>query len=177
MRSFIAPLGTPVSQWRSLPGNIAGRQSLSAAATPNGRFIVVVEDGALKLLTLRGAVGGGLTCSDHIVEWASSLKETAKDICTISLGVKETLGCIEITGVDGRGHVFSARASVPGMPRSAPPSLTFGGFSMAELHGSHIVPTVPELCGKEISEAPRMDSMVQSDWGRLSGGIEVMLGR
>ncbi|KAL5376283.1 hypothetical protein PMIN02_011844 [Paraphaeosphaeria minitans] len=173
MRSFIAPLGAPVSRWRSLPGNTTGRQSLSAAATRNGRFLVVVEDGALKLLTLRGAFGGGLTCSDRTVEWASSLKETAKDMCAISLSVKESLGCIEITGVDGRGHVFSARASVPGMPVTAPPSLTIGGFTMAELHGDQVVPTVPELCGKEISQAPRVDSTVRAS----SGGVEVMLGR
>ncbi|KAL5405362.1 hypothetical protein PMIN03_008479 [Paraphaeosphaeria minitans] len=169
----LAPLGAPVSRWRSLPGNTTGRQSLSAAATRNGRFLVVVEDGALKLLTLRGAFGGGLTCSDRTVEWASSLKETAKDMCAISLSVKESLGCIEITGVDGRGHVFSARASVPGMPVTAPPSLTIGGFTMAELHGDQVVPTVPELCGKEISQAPRVDSTVRAS----SGGVEVMLGR
>ncbi|OAF99453.1 uncharacterized protein CC84DRAFT_1232961 [Paraphaeosphaeria sporulosa] len=170
MRSFIAPLGAPSSQWRSLPGNTTGRQALSAAATRNGRFIVVVEDGALKLLALRGAFGGGLTCSDHTVEWASSLRETAKDICAISLAVKETLGCIEITGIDGRGHLLSARASVPGMPVTAPPSLTMRGFSMAELHGDHVVRTVPELCGKEISQARRVGLTVRSDWEPFGGG-------
>ncbi|KAF2448377.1 hypothetical protein P171DRAFT_481450 [Karstenula rhodostoma CBS 690.94] len=191
MRSFIAPLDKGVTQWRSLPGNVAGRQCLSATATPNGRFLVFVEDGALKLLTLRGAFGGGLTCSDHTVEWASSLKETAKDICAISLSVKETLGCIEITGVDGRGHLFSARASVrdmpvtaplsltasvPDMPVTAPLSLTIRGSSMAELHGNCTVPTVPELCGMEIRQAPRVDSTVGSDRERVSGEIETMQG-
>lgn len=176
MRSFIASLDTPSSQWKSLPSNVAGRQSLSGAATPNGRFLVVVEDGTLKLLTLRGAFAGGLTCSDHVVEWTSSLRETAKDICAISLLAKESLGCIEVTGVDGRGHLFSARASVPGMPVTARASLTRRDFGMAELHGDHMAPTAAELCGKEISQATRVDSTVRSDWERLSGKIEVMLG-
>jgi hypothetical protein len=39
------------------------------------------------------------------------------------------------------------------------------------------VATVPELCGRAISHAPRVDWTVRSDRERLSGDIEVMPGR
>ncbi|KAJ4298148.1 hypothetical protein N0V90_006047 [Kalmusia sp. IMI 367209] len=172
LRSFMAPLGTYKPQWRTLPDKVAGRHLLSAAASSNGRYLITVEEGAMKLLTLRAACEGGLTCDEHTLGWPSSLKDTAKGTFAISLCVKETTGCIEITGVDGRGHLVSARVSVLDMPVTTPPSLIRRPLEVAELPAD---PIVRELGGKEIRRSTRADSAVQSEWERVSEEIEVML--
>lgn len=173
MRSFIAPLDTPSSQWRSLPDKVARRQSLSAAATSNGRYVIVAEEGIIKLFTLHGALDGGLACRERSLDWSSPLTETAKGICAISLSVKEKVGCLEVTGIDGRGHVVSAHVSVPGMPETAVSSLDRQLPGQTELHEVHEDSFVPELHGGGIaaSQTVRVDSAVQLDSERLAEEI------
>ncbi|KAF1964190.1 hypothetical protein BU23DRAFT_604958 [Bimuria novae-zelandiae CBS 107.79] len=173
IRSFIAPLGAPSPQWRSLPDKAAGRQLCSATATSNGRFLILAEKSYVKVLTLRAAYEGGLTCFEHTLEWPSSLRDTAKDIRAISLSAKESLGCVEVTGVDGRGHLIYARVSVPGMPETMSPSLTrCPTLSVMELPANAIV---RELCGKEVGRSIRVDYAV-AEGDSESEEIQIMLG-
>lgn len=101
------------------------------------------------MLTLVAASEGGLRCHPSALEWKSTLGDTAKDMCAISLSVKESLGCIEVTGVDGRAHMVSGRVSVPGMVPSTASSVTDGARRGALELPADVV--VRELCGKEVS--------------------------
>lgn len=107
----------------SLPETVTGRHVLAGAVTNNGRFIVTVEEGVMKLLTLRGAYQGGLTCLEHHESWSSTLKGTVRDLTGISLFLKEGQSRIDVTAVDGRGNLAFAMVSVPAIPISPPLSL------------------------------------------------------
>ncbi|KAF2634636.1 hypothetical protein P280DRAFT_413431 [Massarina eburnea CBS 473.64] len=161
LRSFIAPLDSasidPDTQWRPLPEKVAGRHVLGGAVTPNGRFLVTVEEGVMRLLTLRGSCEGGLTCQEQNLAWHSSLKGTAKDVSVISLFTKEREGGLNIVAVDGRGHLVFARVSVPEMPVSRPLSITRranvgavempAGMIVKELHGDLIEDEIRVMLG------------------------------
>ncbi|KAF1961897.1 hypothetical protein CC80DRAFT_488284 [Byssothecium circinans] len=128
LRTFIAPLnGEPIdpdTEWKTLPEGVVGRHVLKGAATPNGRFLVTVEDNVMRLLTTCGAHEGGLTCLEKSLDWPSSLRGAAKDVSAISISIGEHDGGLDVVAVDGRGHLVSARVSVPKMPVSEPLSLT-----------------------------------------------------
>lgn len=70
----------------------------------------------MRLLTLRGAYEGGLTCSEQSKEWPSLLKPALSGVSAISLLVQEEEGRLNISAADGHGHVVFARISVPYMP-------------------------------------------------------------
>jgi hypothetical protein len=89
---------------------------LCGTVTSNGLFIVVLEEGIMRLLRLQGAYEGGLTCLSNPIDWVSSLKPAATDVLAVSVSVKEELGRLHVTAVDGRGHVLFARVSVPNLP-------------------------------------------------------------
>ncbi|PVH95365.1 hypothetical protein DM02DRAFT_537496 [Periconia macrospinosa] len=159
LRTFLTPLiKAPIniySQAASLPETVVGRHVLAGAATTNGRFLVTVEEGKMKLLTLRGSHQGGLTCLEQHLDWNSSLRSTIKDLTGISLFLKEGQSRIEITAVDGRGHLAFATVSVPCMPISAPLALGPQFRRMTpELSGSPIMrePIVGELSGDAIED-------------------------
>ena len=171
---FVASLsGSSAPKWRPLPDKIAGRQVLSAAVTSNGRFLVLAEKGRMRALTLRAAYEGGLTCLEQAVEWSSPLCDTAKDTSAITLSLREDSSCFAVTGIDGRGHLISARITVPAMLPSAPPSLRWCPPVVATELRSSI--SVKELAGKAVQSATRVDSTV-SEWDELSDQIQVMLG-
>lgn len=122
-RTCIAPLETPqtsqpkeIDQWRSFPQEAAGRNVLLGTATANGHFIVTIEDGRIKLLTLHGAYDGGLTCHARSLEWQTPLKPAAADTSGISMLVEESVGKLAIFAADARGHLMFADVSVPSMP-------------------------------------------------------------
>lgn len=146
-QSFIAPLrnvtygsNVPEPGWEGLPDEATGRSVYAAATTSNGRYIAMVKEGSMRLLTLRGAYEGGLTCLRRSLEWSSSLQSTAKDVSGISLMVRENQPGLEIIAVDGRGHVLSIPIRVPDMPGSEPPRLTRRvSFIPTELHSRPVV--------------------------------------
>lgn len=127
----------------------------------------------MRALTLRAAYEGGLTCLEQAVEWSSPLCDTAKDTSAITLSLREDSSCFAVTGIDGRGHLTSARITVPAMLPIAPPSLRWcPPVGITELRSSI---SVQELGGKAVQSATRVDSTV-SEWDALSDQIQVMLG-
>jgi hypothetical protein len=157
--------------WRSLPEKLVERHVLTGAVTPNGRFLVMLEEGVMKLLTLHGAYEGGLTCLEQTLEWHSPLKGAAKDVSVI---IKERQGGLTVVAVDGRGHLLFTRISVPDMPLSAEPTLIRrysttpvempAGMIVRELHGEGIRRPVPS------------SSRHQVNWEDIEDEIRVMLG-
>jgi hypothetical protein len=86
----------------------------------------------MKLLTLQGAPGGGLTCTAaRMLLWEARLRTNGADSSTISIHIEEQNGALEIIAVDGRGHVAYSRISVPELtirdvlPPTSPRSSTF----------------------------------------------------
>jgi hypothetical protein len=82
--------------------------------------MVVVERGkkkeTMKLLTLQGAPGGGLTCiAARMLAWEAKLRTNSSQTSTIAIHIEEQNGALEIVAVDGRGHVAYSRISVPEM--------------------------------------------------------------
>lgn len=130
-------------QMRPIPDAIVGTNLLAGVASPNGYFLVVVEKGkkneTLKVLTLQGAHNGGLTCNARVQMWDVKLKGVGADTSAISISIVEQNGAMEIIAVDGRGHIHSARVSVPEMPACEQPSLA-GRRNTVELayHGEPI---------------------------------------
>jgi hypothetical protein len=168
LRSFIAPmeksedmLDDPTSHWKVLPENAIGRYMHTAAVTSNGRFLVTVENGMMRLLALCGAYGGGLSCLEQPLEWRSTLKNSAKEVSGVSLSVRERLAGLDIYAVDGRGHVLFVRISSPGMPVTAPPALTRQPSPKALEPPANIV--VKEL------EVDTSELRIRSDSGFRSG--------
>jgi hypothetical protein len=130
MKSFTAPIeASPTNdqsvhkRWQALPEESVGRNVSYGIVTPNGQFVVTIEDGLMKLLTLRGASEGGLTCHGTPLKWTSSLKPAAADVSALSLSVKEELGSLVVTAVDGLGNVEFVRVSVPDMPETEAPRI------------------------------------------------------
>ncbi|KAF2875147.1 hypothetical protein BDV95DRAFT_309618 [Massariosphaeria phaeospora] len=119
LRSFVAPIAfgqsSEESRWQTLE-SVMDREVLSGAATANGLFLVAVEAGKLKLLTLQG-VYGGLTCLARTQDAPLSLAGLA-----ISVKVEEIEEDIKVTAIDGRGKIVFATFRVKGMPApEAPP--------------------------------------------------------
>lgn len=114
-------------QIRPLRENIVGKNIMAGVSSPNGHFAVVVERGkkkeTMKLVTLSGAHGGGLTCTNNSLSWEVKLRHAGSgDTSAISISIEEQEGALEVIAVDGRGHVVFERISVPGMPaRERPP--------------------------------------------------------
>jgi hypothetical protein len=109
---------------RHLPEGVMSENVLVATSSPNGQFLVVVErGGAMKLLTLQGAHGGGLTCAAHVQTWKTELKAVGTDTSKISIYIEEHYGALEIIAVDGKGRVVTARVNVPDMPAGQVPNV------------------------------------------------------
>lgn len=110
---------------------------LAGSVSPNGLFAVVVEKKEskdnIKLLTLQKAPGGALTCFARPQTWGSKLKSINVSSSAISIFMEEQLGALEITIVDGKGHISFARVSVPNM-RAFEPSIISSLDSIRELH-------------------------------------------
>ena len=115
----------------------------------------------MRALTVRAQYEGGLTCEEGSVEWASHLCDTAKDTSAIALCLKEDVSCFNVTGVDGRGHLVSARVTVPrAVPTvpTVPPSLTWcAPLGPVELRSEG---SVREIGGVEVRRETRVDSAV-----------------
>ncbi|KAF2657271.1 hypothetical protein K491DRAFT_757004 [Lophiostoma macrostomum CBS 122681] len=144
IRSFLAPLeqayagqSSHSTQWRELPEETVGRNMLCGTVTSNGLFIVVVEEGIMRLLRLQGACEGGLTCWSNPINWVSSLKPAATDVLAVSVSAKEEFGRLHVTAVDGRGHVLFARVSVPKMP--PPDEVIIERVPRAEVPSEHLI--------------------------------------
>ena len=107
-------------QLKPLSEDVVGPNTIAGLASFNGRFLAVVESGkkkeTIKLLTLQGASGGGLTCAAaRMLVWDAKLRVNGMDPSTISIHIEEQNGALEIIVVDGRGHVANARVSIPKM--------------------------------------------------------------
>jgi hypothetical protein len=114
------------SQIRHLPESVVGGNVLAVTASPNGQFLVVVEQGGtMKLLTLQGAQGGGLTCAAQVQMWKTGLRAAGTGTSKISISVEEKYGELEITAVDGKGHIVSSKIKVPDMPKRQAPHVSF----------------------------------------------------
>lgn len=118
---------------------------LCGTVTTNGLFVVVVEEGMMRLLRLQGSYEGGLTCLSNPIEWSSALKPAAAEVLAVSVSVKEELGRLHITGVDGRGHALFARVSVRNMP--APERPFVQRLSVAEASAEHPIYEVASSSG------------------------------
>ncbi|RAR08124.1 hypothetical protein DDE82_002456 [Stemphylium lycopersici] len=110
---------------RPIPDSAIGSSVLAGTASRNGRFLIVVEKGRngdkMKLLTLRGAPMGGLTClATGVLSWAVRLRATNSDATTISISIEEHNAALEIIAIDGQGHVAFSRISVPEMLQGRP---------------------------------------------------------
>ena len=107
---------------RPIPDRVVGSSVVAGVASFNGRFLVVVEKAknkdTMKLLTLQGAPGGGLTCSSSPTQtWEVKLQASATGFSTISIMIEEQENALEIIAVDGRGHVLYSSVRVPDMPK------------------------------------------------------------
>jgi hypothetical protein len=101
---------------RPLPDTVVGPTVIAGVASPNGRFFVVVGKETMKLLTLRGAAGGGLTSTAAgMLVWEAKLRTNGADASIIAIYIEEQKGALEIIAVDGRGHIAYSRISVPEM--------------------------------------------------------------
>lgn len=113
-------------QMRPIPNSAVGANILAGIASYNGQFLVVVEKQTkketMKVLTLQGAHGSGLTCAARAQTWGARLRGLGADTSKISISIEEQCGALEIIAVDGRGHVHTARVSVPDMPACEQPS-------------------------------------------------------
>ncbi|EUC37213.1 hypothetical protein COCCADRAFT_86072 [Bipolaris zeicola 26-R-13] len=126
-RTFIVPIDTFETNPQSLrqlikplPDSVVGSSVLAGAVSCNGRFVVIVDKGHnevnMKLLTLRAAPMGGLTSSTTgLLSWAVKLRATSADASRISISISEQNAALEITAVDGQGHIVCSRISVPEM--------------------------------------------------------------
>jgi hypothetical protein len=123
-------------QLKPLSEDVVGPNIIAGLASFNGRFLVVVESGkkkeTIKLLTMQGAPGGGLTgAAARMLVWDAKVRANGTGASTISIHIEEQNGALEIIVVDGRGHVANARVSVPEMtirdtlPPMSPRSPTF----------------------------------------------------
>jgi hypothetical protein len=103
---------------RPLPDTIVGPTVVAGVASPNGRFLVVVEKEIMKLLTIRGAAGGGLTCTAAgVLVWEVKLRTNGADASMIAIHIEdlEEGSALEIIAVDGLGHIAYSKISVPEM--------------------------------------------------------------
>jgi hypothetical protein len=124
---------------KPLPDTVVGPAVVAGVASPNGRFLVVVEKETMKLLTLRGpaAAGGGLTCTAAgMIVWETKLRTNGADASIIAIQIEEQkqTGALEIIAVDGRGHIAYPRISVPEMTEiDTPPSTSLRNPMFLEL--------------------------------------------
>ncbi|KAF1847509.1 uncharacterized protein K460DRAFT_281331 [Cucurbitaria berberidis CBS 394.84] len=129
-------------QMRPISDTIVGTNILAGFASSNGHFLVIIEKGmkkeTLKILSLQGAYDGGLTCAARAQAWEAKLRSTGADTSAISISIEEQYGALQIKAVDGRGHVHSARVSVPDMPACEQPSLAGSGSTLELPHGAPI---------------------------------------
>ncbi|KAF1995486.1 hypothetical protein P154DRAFT_610853 [Amniculicola lignicola CBS 123094] len=129
VRSFISPIEmsnpSQPSIWdqlRVLPHETEGgiaREVFHGTATPNGLFLVAVEENRIRILAIQGSYQGGLTCRKNLSNdgyCKSSLIDTDEDVSAISIHVKEYYGRLEIVAVDGRGHVIALKTNIRDMP-------------------------------------------------------------
>jgi hypothetical protein len=109
---------------RPISDKVVGSSVVAGVASFNGRFVVVVEKGRngdmMKLLTLQGAPGGGLTCSaTQMQTWEIKLQTKPAGSSKISITIEEQDDALEIIAVDGRGHVVYSSVRVLSMPKDA----------------------------------------------------------
>jgi hypothetical protein len=134
------------NQIRHLPESVVDGSVLAATASPNGQFLVMVEQGGtMKLLTLQGAQGGGLKCAAQVQIWKTGLRAVGTGTSKISISVEEQYGELEIIAVDGKGHIVSSTVKVPNMPKREDPHVAFLEIP-SELTESEFR---PELSGDE----------------------------
>jgi hypothetical protein len=103
-------------------------------------LIVLEENGHndynMKLLTIRGAHTGGLTCSaTGMLSWAVRLRVTNTLATKVSIFIQEQNAALEIIAIDGQGHIVHSRISVPEMlqdqPRPLPPLIHEAPYELA----------------------------------------------
>ncbi|PVI08351.1 hypothetical protein DM02DRAFT_647719 [Periconia macrospinosa] len=167
LQSFIAPmeksadqLDGPLSHWKALPENATGRFMHTATVSPNGHFVVTVENGMMRLLTLCGAYGGGLSCLENTLRWQATFKDIAKDVSGVSVYVREVRSFLEVYAVDGRGHVVFARISAPNMRVQDAPAITSPSSPILVELGAE--DTAKELSADAVIQRPRSDSGFRS---------------
>jgi len=114
----------------------------------------------MKLLPLRGALGGGLTTCAPSIQCKTSLKDCIEDSDSVSIALKESGDLLEVTAVDVRGHVLFARIRVFGMPEATFPPLQRESIGPGELSSDLIV---RELSGKELGGRARADSTIEAE--------------
>ncbi|KAF2728705.1 hypothetical protein EJ04DRAFT_89134 [Polyplosphaeria fusca] len=146
LRSFMAPLD-PVRPGQSKASlNLRllpqiGRRVEAGAVTPNGHFVLVLEEGRMRLLVVQASDDGDLTCGmqqeQPAPEWKPSSKGGAFRTTRVSINIQEQRGGFDIIAVDGKGHVVIARVSVPEMPETG--SIKEEASEPPEMSGTHMV--------------------------------------
>ena len=124
-----------------MPDSVVGSSVLAGTASRNGRFLVVLEKKGhneynMKFLTIRGAYTGGLTCSAiGMLSWVVKLRVTDTLATEVSIFVQQQNAALEITAIDGQGHIVHSRISVPEMlqdqPRPLPPLIHEAPYELA----------------------------------------------
>lgn len=124
------------SRINMLRDGVVSPSVLAGSVSPNGNFAVVVEKGSkdnIKLLTLQKAAGGALTCFARASTWQSKLESINDSSSAISILIKEELDALDITIVDGKGHMSFMRVGVRGLP-AFQPSIIPSNPRFRELH-------------------------------------------
>ena len=158
LTSFTVPIDIPRRSSLNLnhrmklfPDTLVGPHIIAGAISASGRFLAVVECNKskdfVKVLALRKAPNGDLTCEPRIQTWR--WKPLAKSACAspISMSVQEADGSLEVFAVDGQGHVSSARMDVADMQTRGP----FRSFSLGEATTSELQ-ALPPVAGELPSE-------------------------
>jgi hypothetical protein len=141
------------------------RNVLFGTVSPNGQFVIVVERGCTRLLTLHGAYHGGIGISARL-DWPTKIRKASTDNIGVSAIVREEYGALELVAIDCRGHVNFARISVPYMPEPVAPRLSTSSSVM--------------LDSSPISQLPARELPVDWDsnviWGQEEDRITVIPG-
>ena len=89
--------------------------AVSGAVSPSGHFIATVTDGMIHLLSLQAAFEGGLCGFGDPISCKCGLVAGASDRPAISISIKECSGALDVSAVDGEGHMIEAHFNVPNM--------------------------------------------------------------
>lgn len=122
---YICPIGSGATQQREAYSNrqlvqTVSEKTLSGAATTNGLYIVTVEKKLIRLVCLKGIMGG-VCCETESLNWAVRFKDTKKFFSGVSVRVRCLNDRLFVTAVDTTGAVHSKVLHVDGLQEPQPP--------------------------------------------------------
>ncbi|KAF2831685.1 hypothetical protein CC86DRAFT_443278 [Ophiobolus disseminans] len=163
LSSFTVPVdllrrssGIQSPQLRHISDTVIGLHVLTGVVSANGNFLAIVEyrgsKNFVKVLVLRERHDGGLTFSTLVQKWKWKLLAKNAGPSLVTISIEEEDGAFDVTAVDAKGHITSARVSVPGMQPDEPmQSLSRGETRTSELPDHPRMVSIGELSSGESS--------------------------